>query len=136
MNNTNKYIVSHLVKPVPPWILRLSGEKIDHGQTERTLAEYGITARVLNGGRMRTTDELFSEFSSRLDFPDYFGRNWDALDETLADLSWLPGLAYAVMIEEAGQLLEEEPGSETEVLFRLVEYVAEEWATPVNLDEF
>jgi hypothetical protein len=46
MNNTNKYIVSHLVKPVPPWILRLSGEKIDHGQTERTLAEYGITARV------------------------------------------------------------------------------------------
>ena len=35
---------------------------------------------------------LLRLISAALQFPEYFGFNWDALDECLADLSWLePG---------------------------------------------
>jgi len=33
---------------------------------------------------------LLDELCLRLQFPDYFGDNWDALEECIRDLSWLP----------------------------------------------
>lgn len=33
--------------------------------------------------------ELLSILAKELNFPDYFGRNWDALDEVLRDFSWV-----------------------------------------------
>jgi RNAse (barnase) inhibitor barstar len=33
--------------------------------------------------------DLLRHIAAKLNFPDYFGFNWDALDECLADLSWL-----------------------------------------------
>jgi len=37
-------------------------------------------------------------------FPDYFGSNWDALDECLADLDWLDLPGYVLLID-SGQLI-------------------------------
>ena len=33
---------------------------------------------------------LLNAVSDALCFPDYFGGNWDALEECIRDLSWLP----------------------------------------------
>jgi hypothetical protein len=33
--------------------------------------------------------QLLASLAMQLQFPDYFGGNWDALDECLGDLSWL-----------------------------------------------
>lgn len=34
--------------------------------------------------------ELLNALAAVLCFPDYFGGNWDALEECICDLSWLP----------------------------------------------
>ena len=34
-------------------------------------------------------DALFRWYADALDMPEYFGANWDALDECLRDLSWV-----------------------------------------------
>lgn len=36
-----------------------------------------------------TEADLFESLAAALTFPEYFGRNWDAVDELLRDLGWL-----------------------------------------------
>lgn len=38
---------------------------------------------------IKNKTELFNLFSSQLNFPNYFGKNWDALFDCLSDLSWV-----------------------------------------------
>jgi RNAse (barnase) inhibitor barstar len=40
----------------------------------------------LDGSRIRSPSEFFDAVAAALDFPSYFGRNWDALDECLDDI--------------------------------------------------
>jgi hypothetical protein len=39
---------------------------------------------------IRSKDTLLDTLSVVFRFPDYFGGNWDALNECIRDLSWLP----------------------------------------------
>lgn len=41
-------------------------------------------------GGIKSEGALLDALSVALQFPDYFGGNWNALDECLRDLSWLP----------------------------------------------
>lgn len=41
---------------------------------------------ILDGSKMATLDGAYAEIASKLSFPDYFGRNLDALEECLQDL--------------------------------------------------
>lgn len=40
-------------------------------------------------------DDLFDSLANQLSFP-YFGRNWDALDDLLTDLSWVTRRRVAI----------------------------------------
>ena len=60
--------------------------------------------RVLRGERMRSDQEGFDELAAALQFPAYFGGNWNAVTDCLRDLQWLPGAGYLVVITNAGQL--------------------------------
>lgn len=64
-------------------------------------AENGIRLIELDGTRIADKDTLLAAISEGFEFPDYFGGNWDALDECLRDLgSWLEANGYAIVIEK------------------------------------
>jgi hypothetical protein len=66
-----------------------------------------------------------------LELPGYFGRNWDALDECLIDLSWLPTQARVPVITNADQLLTAEPDRERSILVSVLDRAGGEWALPI-----
>lgn len=56
----------------------------------------------IEGKRLIGREAMFGALAEALRFPDYFGANWDALEECLADLSWLEG-PVALVIDAAGE---------------------------------
>ncbi|MBU3677415.1 MAG: barstar family protein [Chitinophagaceae bacterium] len=44
----------------------------------------------IDGKNISNTPQLFNEFQQLLNFPAYFGFNFDALEDMLLDLSWIP----------------------------------------------
>ena len=60
--------------------------------------------------------------ASALGFPDWFGHNWDALEDCLTDLSWREAPAHVLLIEDP------KPGDDLGVLIDILRSSAESWA--------
>jgi RNAse (barnase) inhibitor barstar len=86
----------------------------------------GFALKVIKGGHCKTPANLFAEFARALGFPDYFGHNWDALEECLADLEWLPAKGYILLITDAGRVLPDDEG-EYETFLEILRDAGETW---------
>lgn len=49
----------------------------------------GLQAYKIDLGKVRSKNQLLDAFAKALNFPDRFGKNWDALNDCLSDLEWL-----------------------------------------------
>jgi len=65
---------------------------------------------------------LLKNVAAALDFPDWFGENWDALEDCLADLSWRDAAGHVLVFEHAT------PGDELGVLIDILRSSAQFWA--------
>lgn len=54
-----------------------------------TEAHSGAYVSYLRGERCQTDKLFFNEISASFQFPPYFGKNWNALNDCLTDLEWL-----------------------------------------------
>ena len=61
----------------------------------------GTYVAFIRGKRCKSKASFFREFSAAMQFPSYFGENWDALNECLQDLNeWLSFKAITIVIED------------------------------------
>ena len=65
---------------------------------------------VLDGNEAGTRAGFFQEIARALHFPDYFGRNWDAVYDCLTDFNWLPAAGYVLVLDGFDHLAMNEPG--------------------------
>jgi RNAse (barnase) inhibitor barstar len=86
---------------------------IDAAERERVLRHDAfppeLAVAILDGNKAGTRAGFFQEISGALRFPDYFGRNWDAVYDCLTDLNWLPASGYVLVLDGFDQLATNEP---------------------------
>jgi RNAse (barnase) inhibitor barstar len=82
-------------------------------------------ATCLAGKALTSKSMMLEVVAKALAFPDYFGANWDALEECLADLSWRDG-AIVLVIEDAVAPEENAP-AEWGVLLDILVHAARQW---------
>lgn len=113
----------------------LEGDGPTVGHSIGRWSESGLTVRVVRGSRMLTSQRLFDECAAAFQFPWYFGNNWDALDECIADLDWLSrGVGWVIVITEAEQVLLGEP-ERLKTFMEILRRAHGDWAQPVTLGE-
>ena len=69
---------------------------VDYLEAARALdfADVGVDFAGCTG-----KDDALARMAAALQFPDWFGGNWDALADSLADLSWLAAPGYVLLLE-------------------------------------
>jgi hypothetical protein len=61
-------------------------------------------------------DALLERLAGALGFPDWFGGNWDALEDCLQDLSWRAGDGHVLVFDGQGEVGPDELGVLIDVL--------------------
>lgn len=67
---------------------------------------------------------LMQRLARALEFPRWFGGNWDALEDCLCDLSWSKSGGHVLLIEAAVDL----PADERGILIDILASAASSWA--------
>ena len=71
---------------------------------------------VMRGSRMHSKSSLLDEFSAALQFPDYFGHNWDAFEECFEE-RLEDEIPKVIVFIEAEQILSEASDKDFEIFF-------------------
>ncbi len=70
----------------------------------------GLNAWRIDLGLAGNARELHHTLAHALDFPDWFGENWDALADCLSDLSWHEADGHLLVLTRCEHLQEKDPG--------------------------
>lgn len=122
----NPTLQIHLCNATPPWSALLV---VPRGTSASGVVKTppGYALRTIQGKKCRTPSGLFNEFARALAFPDYFGHNWDALEECLADLEWLPAKGYILLITDTQAVLPEVE-EDYDTLLEILDDAGEAWS--------
>jgi|GEM_PF-2324143 len=83
--------------------------------------------RHLRGTKMRNLQALFDETAASLQFPAYFGDDWDALDQCLNDLDWLPVGPCTLLVLDTQHILDRAEPADRTALAEILKATAEAW---------
>ncbi|PZP62220.1 MAG: barnase inhibitor [Azospira oryzae] len=81
---------------------------------------------VLDLSGVTTKEECLRRAAATFDFPSYFGGNWDAFDECVNDLGWLPARGYVIRVVEPGGFAQNAP-QEFATLISILHDAAAQW---------
>jgi len=123
------------IEASPVHVLGCSEQEVDNlvGVQSLRLPQECVI-RFIRGKRCQTAAGLFQEFAAALQFPYYFGHNWDALDECLGDLYWLPARLYILVITNAQLLLSSGKRDELKTLWSVLMDARSELSEPAGDD--
>ncbi|NGP53290.1 barstar family protein [Thioalkalivibrio sp. XN8] len=81
--------------------------RIGPGEVEAVLAAgaaAGLCCARIELAGCRSKPEFLARVADALEFPWWFGQNWDALADCLGDLEWLPAEGYLLVLDDPADL--------------------------------
>lgn len=81
-------------------VRRLSGSA---ASLEKAAAAAGLACYRIELRGVADKQKFLDACRSALQFPDWFGGNWDALEDSLADMSWQPAKGYVLYFHHANE---------------------------------
>ena len=89
----------------------------------------GGAVRIIRGWKCPTYAALHNEVAAALQFPGYYGENWDAMDECITALDWMPAQWYLIHVNGIELVL---PGDEKgfNIFLRILHDAGIAWAHP------
>jgi RNAse (barnase) inhibitor barstar len=93
----------------------------------RVAAGLGFPVLECDLADCRDKADFLARIAAALHFPSWFGHNWDALADCLADMSWLPAEGYLIVLENADRFRAADEASFATAL-EIFEQAARDWA--------
>ena len=90
--------------------------------------EQGARLFYINGTSVKSKADFLQAVAKALAFPDYFGNNWDALEDCLTDLDWLTDDRLILLYEQPETFAQHEP-SEWLVALDILRSTVDYWHT-------
>jgi RNAse (barnase) inhibitor barstar len=81
----------------------------DPDDIERAAKAAGLVVVRIDLARLASKTGLLGRAARALKFPEWFGKNWDALNDCLTDLSWLQGNGWVMILENSKGFAERKP---------------------------
>jgi RNAse (barnase) inhibitor barstar len=96
-------------------------------ELERTAKEAGLAVFRIDIGHTKSKKDFLAQVARALQFPDWFGENWDALNDCLTDLDWLSTETGYVLILENSEHFGARHPQEFEKAIAVFAAAAEYW---------
>jgi hypothetical protein len=123
---------AELLSAAPPWLGYTVG---DYDATSTALwrlrgdeAATHVFIGTLRGRLMRRREGLFDQFGALLQFPCYFGGNWNAFVDCMRDLDWLHANGFLIVLLDAVDVLADGDPDEFVLLLRWLSETGQSWA--------
>jgi RNAse (barnase) inhibitor barstar len=84
----------------------------------------GLTRWSVDLAGVRTKEQLLATLAERLSFPEWFGHNWDALNDVLAEMAWEQTGGVVLTLGNCGELANVDPET-FETALEVLDSVAE-----------
>ena len=75
---------------------------LPHGDLEPLIAgaeAAGCLVQRVDLAQVRNKNEMLDAIGKALGFPEWFGHNWDALNDCLLDMGWRPAEGYVTLLD-------------------------------------
>jgi len=96
-------------------------------EVERAAKEAGLAVFRIEIKKVQDKADFLNRIAQALSFPDWFGMNWDALNDCLGDLDWLPAKTGYVLIFENSDDFRLSLPHEFKVTTAILQTAAEYW---------
>lgn len=99
----------------------------DRATFAEAASQLGFALRHVDLHECTDKDAALARIATALAFPDWFGENFDALEDCLNDLSWLPAQGYLLVFEHARGWRDAQAGAFA-TFVDILDAAAAEWA--------